>query len=75
MIQRTASKMSTMTYYSHQQPAQVAGFYSDQLMTRSGWSPQSYGDVDVPSVGHGQGPQTPHGRSPGGCSVSEFKGQ
>jgi hypothetical protein len=64
-----------MTYYSHQQPAEVAGFYSDQLMTRSGWSPQSCGDVDVPSVGHGQGSQTPHGNSPGACSVREFKGQ
>jgi hypothetical protein len=65
-----------MEFYTPQEPAAVAAFYSDDLMKQYGWSPQPYSEVNQFSVGHDQSRQIPSGETAGGCdSRYEFHGQ
>jgi hypothetical protein len=74
-INQLATQMFSLTYYSPKTPAEVAAFYSDDLMAKNGWSPQSHDIVNHFSVGHGQGAQIPKGETSGGCEMDEFHGQ
>jgi len=70
-----ATQMFTLFYYSPKPSAEVAAFYTDDLMAQNGWSPQSYDIVNHFSVGEGQGAQIPKGKTAGGCEMFKFHGQ
>jgi len=61
--------MMTMIFYTDKQPADVAAFYSDDMMKEQGWVPQPYAVVKWFSVGEGQGAQTHDNYTSGGCQT------
>jgi hypothetical protein len=61
--------MMTYIFYTDKQPADVAAFYTDDLMKTQGWTPQPYAVVKWFSVGEGQGPQIHDNFTTGGCQT------
>lgn len=66
--------MMIMIFYTDKQPADVAAFYSDDVMKGQGWTPQPYAVVKWFSVGEGQGPQIHDNYTPGGCQTGTRNG-
>jgi len=70
-----ASAMIPLIFYTDKQPADVAAFYTDDLMKNQGWMPQPYAVVNWFSVGHGEGPQIHDNFTPGGCGLGKYHDQ
>jgi hypothetical protein len=75
MNQLATEAMISIRYHTAKLPADIAAYYTDNLMKEFGWSPQPYSIVNQFSVGHGQGPQIPQGQTAGGCEMFLFHDQ
>jgi hypothetical protein len=67
--------MMTFIFYTDKQPADVAAFYTDDMMKAQGWTPQPYAVVNWFSVGHGEGPQIHDNYTPGGCGLGTYNNE
>ena len=72
---KVSPAMMTMIFYTDRQSADVAAFYSDDMMKGQGWTPQPYAVVKWFSVGEGQGPQIHDNFTSGGCQTGTRNGQ
>jgi hypothetical protein len=73
MLSNFSPNMLTMIYYARVNPADLVAFYTNDLMSKSGWSPQTYAIVNQFSVGNGQGPQISTSSTDPGCSLAGGK--
>ncbi len=66
--------MKNLVFYTDKQPADVAAFYTDDLMKTQGWQPQSADVVKFLTLEQGGQPQTKTG-SISGCYADVYNGQ